>query len=316
LGVKVIAGGAVAARLDVVPARRAGSARRRGKRNCVAAPWVAPGANPAGTGATVAGVPGLSFGVRASAAPTATPAAASATTVLAVILLTLHTIACGDTYLESQRSKPCDNARMERWVMKGSILGPCNCDWGCPCNFDVAPSYGYCEGVYAYAIDEGRYGSTVFDGLKYVHAGSFPGPVHEGNGSGLLIVDEAASTDQRDALEELWKSGEAGMPFDVWCAVTSTWLDTVVAPIEIEWAGMRSRVSVDGGHLLELVMSRVKNPVTGEDEITYLDKPTGFTSKRTELGTTEVFRLRHAGWDWDYTGKYGEFAEYEYSGPS
>lgn len=205
---------------------------------------------------------------------------------------------------------------MEQWAMKGSILGPCNCDWGCPCNFDVAPSYGHCEGIYAYAVDEGHYGETSLDGLKYVHAGSFPAAVHLGNGTGLLIVDSAAPEAQRDALEQLWKGGEAGLPFDIWNAMTSTWLDTIVAPIEMEWKGMSSRVLVDGGRLLELVMSRVKNPITGDEEITYLEKPTGFTSTRTELGTTEVFRVACAGWDWDYSGKYGEFAEYEYSGPS
>jgi hypothetical protein len=200
--------------------------------------------------------------------------------------------------------------------MKGSILGPCNCDWGCPCNFDVAPSYGHCQGVYAYQVDEGRYGETPLDGLKYVHVGSFPAAVHLGNGTGLLLVDNEATDEQRRALEELWKSGEAGMPFDVWCAVTSTWLETIVTPIEMEWNGMSSRVRVDGGRLLDLAMSRVKNPVTGEDEITYLEKPTGFTSTRTELGTTETFRLTIADWDWDFTGKYGEFAQYEYAGPS
>ena len=205
---------------------------------------------------------------------------------------------------------------MEQWAMKGSILGPCNCDWGCPCNFDVAPSYGHCEGIYAYAVDEGHYGDTRLDRLKYVHAGSWPAAVHLGNGTAVLIVDTGASDDQRRALEDLWKTGEAGLPFDIWNAVTSTWLETIVAPIEMEWAAMSSRVSVDGGRLLDLVMSRVKNPVTGDDEITYLDKPTGFTSKRTELGTTEVFRLECAGWSWDYSGKYGEFAEYDYSGPS
>jgi hypothetical protein len=208
------------------------------------------------------------------------------------------------------------NPRMQAWTMRGSILGPCNCDWGCPCNFDVAPSYGHCDGVYAYSVDEGRYGSVVLDGLRYIHVGSFPGPVHEGGGTSLLIVDRSARAEQRRALEDLWRSGEAGMPFDVWQSVTSSWLDTVEAPIEIECAGMSSRVSVDGGRLLDLRMSRVKNPVTSQEEITYLVKPTGFTSKHTELGTTEVFRLRYGDWDWDYSGKYGEFAEYEYSGPS
>jgi hypothetical protein len=199
--------------------------------------------------------------------------------------------------------------------MKGSLFGPCNCDWGCPCNFDVAPSSGNCDGVYVYWVAEGRYGDVPLDGLKYAMAGSSPGAVHEGNLTSVLIVDVEASEPQRDALEELWKSGDAGLPFDIWNTVTSTWLDTIAAPIELELAGMRSRATIDGGRLLDLTLARVKNPVTGEDEITYLDKPTGFTSKRTELGTTETFRLRCGDWDWDYSGKYGEFAEYEYSGP-
>ena len=199
--------------------------------------------------------------------------------------------------------------------MHGSLLGPCNCDWGCPCNFDVAPSYGSCEGIYAYYVREGRFGDVSLDGLKYVHVGSFPGPVHEGRGTGFLIVDESATEDQHAALETLWKSGEAGMPFDVWSSVTDTWLETVTAPIDMELAGIDSRVSVDGGRLMDLAQARVKNPVTGDEEEIYLDKPTGFTSTRSELGTTTVFRLECHGMSWDYSGRYGEYADYEYAGP-
>jgi hypothetical protein len=204
---------------------------------------------------------------------------------------------------------------MERWTMKGSLLGPCNCDWGCPCNFDAAPSHGNCDGVYVYRVDEGHYGDVSLGDLKYAMAGSSPGPVHEGNMRSLLVVDSRASGEQRAALEDLWKSGEAGLPFDIWNAVTSEWLATITAPIDIELAGIDSRVSIDGGRILDLAMSRVKNPVTGDDEELYLVKPTGFTSTRSELGMSTVFRLDCAGWKWDYSGRYGEFAEYEYAGP-
>ena len=204
---------------------------------------------------------------------------------------------------------------MERWTMKGSLLGPCNCDWGCPCNFDVAPSYGNCDGVYVYWVEDGRYGDVSLDGLKYAMVGSSPGPVHEGNLRSLLVVDSRASGEQRAALEDLWKSGEAGLPFDIWNTVTTEWLTTITAPIDIELARIDSRVSIDGGRILELAMSRVKNPVTGDDEELYLVKPTGFTSTRSELGMSTVFRVDCAGWKWDYSGRYGEFAEYEYAGP-
>jgi hypothetical protein len=204
---------------------------------------------------------------------------------------------------------------VKQWTMKGAVLGPCNCDWGCPCNFDVPPSYGNCDGVYVYWVGEGRYGHVSLSGLKYAMVGSSPGAVHEGNMRSILVVDEAASEDQRSALEDLWKSGEAGLPFDIWNTVTSEWLETIVAPIEIELSGIDSRVSIDGGRILELAMSRVKNPVTGDEEELHLLKPTGFTSTKTELGMSTVFKLDCAGWNWDYTGRYGEFAEYEYAGP-
>lgn len=199
--------------------------------------------------------------------------------------------------------------------MKGELFGPCNCDWGCPCNFDAPPTYGHCEGIYVFFVREGHYGNLSLDGLKYAQAGSSPGPVHEGNMTSVLIVDTSSSAQQRAALETLWKSDEAGLPFDIWNTVTSTWLDTVIAPIELELAGINSSVRIGAGELCEIEISRVKNPVTGDEEEMYLDKPTGFMSTRTELGTSDVFRLTLAGFDWNHSGRYAEHAEYQYSGP-
>ena len=204
---------------------------------------------------------------------------------------------------------------MEKWRMRGELAGPCNCDWGCPCNFDAAPTYGNCEGIYVFYVSDGRFGDVRLDGLKYALAGSAPGPVHEGNLTSILIVDGVASPEQREALETLWKSGEAGLPMDIWNAVTGTWLDTIVAPVEFTRAGINSEVSIDGGRILELAQSRIRNPVTGEEEEIYLDKPTGFTSTRSELGMSTVFRFTCNGLSWDYGGRYGEYAEYEYAGP-
>jgi hypothetical protein len=204
---------------------------------------------------------------------------------------------------------------IERWWMKGELFGPCNCDWGCPCNFDAPPTYGHCEGIYVYFVREGEYGDVSLEGLKYAQAGSSPGPVHEGKMTSVLIVGEEASPRQREILETLWTSGDAGLPFDIWNAVTSTWLDTVVAPIELQLDGINSRVRMGDGTLCEIELSRIKNPVTGDEEEIYLDKPTGFTSTRSELGMSTIFRFDTPGLSFDAGGKYAEYAEYEYSGP-
>jgi hypothetical protein len=179
----------------------------------------------------------------------------------------------------------------------------------------ASPSFGNCDGVYVYSVGEGRYGPLSLAGLKYAFVSSSPGPVHEGNATSVLIVDTGATESQREALETLWKSGESGMPMDIWNAVTSTWLDTVAAPIEIELDGINSRVSIGDGRILDLAVARVRNPVTGEEEEIYLDKPTGFTSKRSELGLTTVFRLACGPFAWDYEGRYAEYADYSYAGP-
>lgn len=200
--------------------------------------------------------------------------------------------------------------------MRGSIFGSCNCDWGCPCNFDVAPSYGHCDGVYVFSVREGLYGGEMLDGLQFAWGAHSPGPLHEGNVTAVLIIDERATPQQREALQELWANGAAGLPFDIFHSITSTWLDTIYAPFEILLAGINSGVKIGkNGDIYDLAQSRVKNPVTGKDEELYLDKPTGFTSKRSELGMATRAVFSCDGLSWDTSGKYAAYGEFEYAGP-
>jgi hypothetical protein len=200
--------------------------------------------------------------------------------------------------------------------MRGETFGPCNCDWGCPCNFDAPPTYGHCDGVYVWAVREGRYGEIPLDGLSFAWAGHSPGPLHKGGVTAVLLVDERATDRQRAALENLWRSGRSGLPFEIFASVTSTWLDTVFAPFEIELDGINTRASIAGGGIFEVRQARVRNPVTGAEEEFYLDKPTGFTSTRSELGTSHFARFALDGLTLDdMSGKYAEHAEFEYAGP-
>ena len=43
---------------------------------------------------------------------------------------------------------------------------------------------------------------------------NWPGAIHEGNGEGLIFIDERADSSQRDAIQELVK-GEVGGPWGV-----------------------------------------------------------------------------------------------------
>jgi hypothetical protein len=113
----------------------------------------------------------------------------------------------------------------------------------------------------------------------------------------------------------LWRGGGVGSPFDEFASVTTLWHEPVVADVQITLAGIRSTVKVSGDAAFELALARVQNPVTGDEEEFYLDKPTGFTSKHTELGMSTVGVFTSPGMSFDVTGKYAEYAEFEYSGP-
>jgi hypothetical protein len=205
---------------------------------------------------------------------------------------------------------------VERWTMSGAILGACNCDWGCPCNFDAPPTYGHCEGMYTWVVRDGCYGDVPLDGLTFCWGGYSPGPMHEGNGTAVVVVDSEATPDQCGAVETLTRSGEAGLPWDILNSVTTTWLPTIMAPIEVELDGIRSSVRVGSGEIYELRLSRIPNPVTGEEEELYLDKPTGFTSLKAELGSSVVDRFRCEGLSWESPGgRYGEYSDFSYAGP-
>jgi len=96
-------------------------------------------------------------------------------------------------------------------------------------------------------------------------------------------------------------------------AVASKGLDTKYLPFEVQSDELNSKVRV--GDALTMELGPILNPVSGAPEEIYLDKPTGFTSKRLTLGASRVMRV-NSDLSYDHSGKYGEFSHFEYSGES
>ena len=38
------------------------------------------------------------------------------------------------------------------WLIAGKSFGNCNCDYGCPCQFESLPTHGACRGFEVLAI--------------------------------------------------------------------------------------------------------------------------------------------------------------------
>src|SRR3990170_2991995 len=93
------------------------------------------------------------------------------------------------------------------WRIVGEEVGSCSCDWACPCQFEGDPTHGYCQVVVGLEIREGNFGETDLKGVRFAEVVSFPGPVYEDNGTVQLVLDEASTPEQRDAIMQL-VSGE------------------------------------------------------------------------------------------------------------
>src|SRR5262249_45287918 len=170
------------------------------------------------------------------------------------------------------------------WRVGGTELVNCNCAYGCPCQFNALPTHGDCRAAAAYEFEEGHFGDIKLDGLRAVLLLSWPGAIHEGNGTRQIIVDERADQGQRDALVKIIGGQEADEGTLWWIIdlMCPTKLDPLFCPIEysIDVDARRGRFRVPG--IVETVGEPIKNPVTGAEARARIDLPDGFEYRIAE----------------------------------
>jgi hypothetical protein len=178
------------------------------------------------------------------------------------------------------------------WRIAGEETVSCNCAWGCPCQFNALPTTGRCEALGGYQIQEGYFGDTRLDGVRFSRIFSWPGPIHEGNGTRQLIIDEQATQEQRDALIALESGEQGGGYFEVFAAVCPNVLKTMYAPISLESDRERRQATLHIPDIGESRIEPIKNPVTGEEHRARIVLPHGFEYKEAEMGNTTYVRVQ------------------------
>ena len=192
------------------------------------------------------------------------------------------------------------------WKYQAELIAACNCDWGCPCNFNAKPTNGYCEGAYALHITSGVCGDTRLDGLKYALSGTWPRALHEGNGTAKIWIDETASEQQRNAVDEIVKGKHGGMPWMVLAATIDNWLATAYVPFEWNFDGPRS--SYKAGTEIQTALDSMHNPVSGAEASATILLPNGLVCKELHPTATKVFSVFSKGLKIAAPGKYGFYA--------
>ena len=66
------------------------------------------------------------------------------------------------------------------WYVEGVEFGNCNCDYGCPCQFESRPTHGHCRGFEVVLIDEGHFGNVSLVWLRAALLYAWPGPLFDG----------------------------------------------------------------------------------------------------------------------------------------
>jgi hypothetical protein len=196
------------------------------------------------------------------------------------------------------------------WRLEGTVLIACNCDYGCPCNFNALPTHGHCEGGWTWHVERGLYRETPLDDLSFTVIVKWPGAIHEGDGHAVILVDERADEAQRAAIATL-VSGDVGGP---WGVLAWTW-PTIDGPFfaryELELDGVQS--SVRAGKWLELTVEPIRNPVSGAEVHPGAVLPEGIILKRPDFGSATRFRLTN-GIELDHANRYAAVGRFEYEG--
>ena len=208
-------------------------------------------------------------------------------------------------------TKAAESATVPAWSIKGRVVLACNCDFGCPCNFNALPTTGKCEGEWNWHVTDGRYGDVNLSGLTFSLAVNWPAAIHEGNGEALSVIDAKANEAQRAALRSLL-SGAAGGPWKIISTTISKSHGPEYAAYEVSLGDFDSRISA--GDVIELKMQPVRNPVTGVEVHPRAVLPEGFVFKDGFLGRSETFRISGPV-SFDHSGKYAAAAAFEYAGP-
>ena len=199
------------------------------------------------------------------------------------------------------------------WTISGEYCEACTCDSVCPCptsGLAARPTKGFCGASLVFTIERGSFGTTPLDGISFAVLLHTPGPMIAGNWTVGVVVDERATTAQRDAITAI-ASGRAGGPMAAVAPLVGTFAGVQSKSIRIEGHGMQRSVSIPG--VLDFAIEGIPGADTGEP--IYWDNVAHPAASRLALAKASRSHTHAFGIDWDDTsGKNnGHFAPFAWS---
>ena len=200
-----------------------------------------------------------------------------------------------------------------KWRMQVLYLDSCNCNWGCPCQFNAPPTKGFCEGVGGILILKGNYGNIKLDNLNLLFALKYPGAVHEGHGKASYYIDERATDEQFEALSKIMTGEAGGGPFEFYSKTIDDFQSPRRAKIIFSGKGIRSKIIAKG--VAEAQLEPMRNPVTGEIHRAVIELPGGVEANRMDQASLKKGFIDDGYIKFESSGTYGSISEAVWIGP-
>jgi hypothetical protein len=187
------------------------------------------------------------------------------------------------------------------YSLEGTLLEVCSCNVLCPCWIGEDPDHGECYSVNAYHIDHDQISGVDVSGRSAVLVNRIPGNVLAGNWEVVLLVDDGASAEQRDALVAAL-SGQLGGPLADLAGLYGTVKAVQSVPISHQVRGGTGMLHIPGMVETELVPYRGPDgSVTTLRDSIFSTVP-GSPAWVSRAGRTLVDLPEH-GMRWEYEGR-------------
>jgi hypothetical protein len=209
--------------------------------------------------------------------------------------------------------RPASSKTKLGWRIHAYYLDACNCDWGCPCQFNAKPTHGNCDGVSGIHIIDGTYGNDIkLDGLDMAFIVSWPGPIHEGHGKACYYIDDRCNDKQFEVLSDIITGRDGGnAPFSIYASIIEEYDEPKRARIKFQPRDIRSAMTIHSSDddIIDTLLEPIRNPVTGKIHRAIIELPEGFEATRMDQASTKTLSVNTNRLKFRYEGTYGSFSE-------
>jgi hypothetical protein len=181
--------------------------------------------------------------------------------------------------------------------MEGPWFKNCNCDPGCPCDFNQYPTQGHCHGMVAMRIDKGHFGDVDLSGLHWAGVVRWPGALHEGNGELQPVLDAKATEEQLGALGEALSGKHGDTLMEIISVICPTVHPPIVGEFEFEFDLDNRTGRVKVGDVLETTVDTLRGIDPPDPYRVIVTIPNGFeyTGPGESAETALATKIKYEG---------------------